>query len=260
MTYLSKSTAFIIVASTLLTACRDRVIFEYDTTRIEAQQRYFPLAIGHSVEYRCDSIVYDFGAGGAIVRDSVTIFALETITDTLRDNSGELVYKIERQERPDDTQPWEPRRIWTASINDRQAIRTEENLRFLRLIFPIDKRSEWDGNLWIEADREIEVAGERMRPFVDWTYEVDSIDVPQRVGTFDFDSVLVITEVDETNIIERRLSRVRYATGVGLVSKEQLILDSQYCNQNPVPADCETKPWVDKAERGYILRQVVVRY
>jgi hypothetical protein len=242
-------------------ACGDRVTIESSLDEIIAeQQQYFPLTIGQVIEYQCDSIVYDFAATGGTIRDTSTTFIREAITDTLRTPSGELSWIVERSERNHPDSSWVVRRIWSATVSNQYAARTEENLRFMRLVFPMDKRSEWNGNLWIEASREIEIAGERVRPFADWQYEVDSIDVSQRVGAFEFDSVLVITEVDQTNVIERRLSRSRYAKGVGLVSKEQLILDSQYCNRTPAPVDCETKPWVDKAEKGYILRQTVTRY
>jgi hypothetical protein len=122
------------------------------------------------------------------------------------------------------------------------------------------RRSEWNGNLWINTELEVSIKGDRIRPFVNWNYEVDSIDIQRQVGEFTFDSTLVITEVDENNIIERRLSRAIYAKHVGLVFKEQWILDSQYCNQTPPPVDCETKPWLEKAERGYLYRQTVIAY
>ncbi len=99
-----------------------------------------------------------------------------------------------------------------------------------------------------------------MRPFTNWHYEVDSIDIPSQIGAFAFDSVLVVTEADDNNVIERRFSRVKYAKHVGVVWREQLILDSQYCNQTPPPVDCVSKPWTEKAEKGYTLRQVVLEF
>lgn len=194
------------------------------------------------------------------MRDSFRVFAREVITDTLRDNNGQLVYRTERFERENQTQPWQFVENIFASRTPTQAIRTENNLRFLKLVFPFDRSSNWDGNHWIDQYREIEVAGERIQPFVNWRYEVDSLDIPAQIGAFSFDSVLVVTEVDETNAIERRLSRVKYAKHVGIVFREQWILDSQYCNQIPPPADCLTKPWTEKAERGYILRQIMTNY
>ncbi|MCK6690573.1 MAG: hypothetical protein L6Q97_00565 [Thermoanaerobaculia bacterium] len=225
-----------------------------------AQYAYFPLETGRYVDYRVDSVVYDFGPGGSTVRDSFQVFAREVVTDTLRDNTGQLVYRIERFERKNDTLPWEFRQNIFAARTPSQAIRTENNLRFLKLVFPFDRRSNWNGNLWIDQYREIEVAGERLQPFVNWRYEVDSLDIPAQIGAFSFDSVLVVTEVDESNAIERRLSRVKYAKHVGVVFREQWILDSQYCNQIPPPADCLTKPWMEKAEKGYILRQIITHH
>ncbi len=225
-----------------------------------AQYAYFPLETGRYVDYRVDSVVYDFGPGGSTVRDSFRALVREVVTDTLRDNTGQLVYRIERFERKNDTLPWKFRQNIFASRTPTQAIRTENNLRFLKLVFPFDRSSNWDGNLWIDQYREIEVAGERIQPFVNWRYEVDSLDIPAQIGTFPFDSVLVVTEVDETNAIERRLSRVKYAKHVGIVFREQWILDSQYCNQIPPPADCLTKPWREKAEKGFILRQIITNH
>lgn len=240
-------------------ACKDRETETFDSGAAQ-QYAYFPLQIGKYIDYQVDSVVYDFGAGGGTTLDSSTTFVRELIADTLRDQNGQLLYTIERYERDSLQAPWTLRSIGTAARTGSQAIRTENNLRFLKLIFPMDRRSEWDGNTWIDVNREIEIAGERMRPFSNWLYEVDSIDVQAQVGVFPFDSTLLITEADDNNIIERRLSRVRYAKNVGLVWREQWILDSQYCNQSIPPPDCETRPWELKAERGYILRQTVLAF
>ena len=248
---------FALIAIPFLSAC-DRELGAPPKFNIEDQQQYFPLFIGHSITYQCDSIVYDFEISGSTLKIASTTFIQERTTDTLLDNTGQLTYTIERYERKAETDPWLLTKIWLARQDNTQAIRIEDNLTFIRLIYPMDRRSEWDGNVLIDANREIEIAGERMRPFVNWRYEVDSIDIAQQIGAFAFDSVLVITEVDETNVIERRLSRSKYAKGKGLVWREQWILDSQYCNAVPAPTDCETKPWDQKAERGYILRQVIV--
>lgn len=232
----------------------------YVSPDLTAQYAYFPLETGKFIEYTIDSIVYDFGPGGATIRDSVRILAREIVTDTLRDNAGQLLYRIERLERKNAAEPWQFAQNIFAARTSTQGIRTENNLRFLKLVFPFDRRSAWNGNLWIDPYREIEIAGERMQPFVNWRYEVDSLDIPAQIGAFAFDSVLAVTEVDETNAIERRLSRVHYAKHIGVVFREQWILDSQYCNQIPPPADCLSKPWTEKAEKGYILRQIITAH
>jgi hypothetical protein len=244
----------------VVAACNQRTTDDAFDANIEAQQRYFPLQLGKAVEYQVDSIVFDPASTGGTAQLASTTWVREVASDTLRDNAGALRWVIERFERKSDTLPWVLARIWSASLNQQQAIRQEENLTYLRIIFPMDRRSEWDGHVFLDQNMEIRVADETMRPFVNWRYEVDSIDVPGRIGGFTFDSLLMITEVDETNIIERRWSTSTYAKGVGLVYREQWILDSQYCNSSPVPADCETRPWEQKAERGYILRMKIVSF
>lgn len=220
-----------------------------------AQQAWFPLEIGQVSEFAVDSVVFDFG-----LRDSSRTFVREVVTDTFRDNTGRLAFKIERFERKDDTTAWQIRHVWSASRTAGEAIRTEDNLRFRPLVFPLDTRTGWDGHAFLDKNLEIEVAGERLRPFGNWFFEVDSVDVPGVVGNFAFDSLLVVTETDSDNLFERRFSRAKYAHNVGLVWREQWILDSQYCNQIPPPADCATKPWVEKAEKGYILRQTIIDF
>jgi hypothetical protein len=228
--------------------------------RPEEQHPYFPLNIGKYIEYTADSIVYDFAPGGNTLRDSSRTWVREEIRDTFLDNNNQLVYRMERFERSSPVQAWQLKAVYAAIRTTNQAIRIEQNQRFLKLVFPFDSRTSWDGNLWIDQYQEIEIAGERIRPFVNWNYDVDALDIPEMIGPFSFDSVLVVTEVDETNAIERRLSRSKYAKHIGLVCREQWILDSQYCNQIPPPGDCLSKPWTEKAEVGYILRQVIVGY
>lgn len=254
--YFNLSVCFI--ALLLFAACGERQTETFVPDDPAAFYSYYPLELGKFTEYRVDSVVYDPGPGDISLRDSSTTFVREILADTLRDNTGAILYTIERYERPDPTTNWNLKAIWTCAINEVGAIRTENNQRFLKIIFPLDRRSAWDGNLYIYTDQEIEIAGERIRPFQNWFYEVDSIDVSASVGGFVFDSTLLITEVDETNAIEKRLSRVRYARNIGLVWREQWILDSQYCNQPSAPVDCNTKPWTEKADRGYMLRQTLI--
>lgn len=229
-------------------------------TNAADQRNYFPLSVGKYVEFAIDSVLYDFGGSGGTSRDSIRTWVREEITDTFTDNLGQPLFRIERFERKNDSLPWQLKQVLSASLSIAQAIRTENNLRFLKLVFPFYRNTRWDGNLWIDPYLEIEVAGERIRPFTNWQYKVDALDIPAQIGAFAFDSVLVVTEVDQTNAIERRLSRSTYAKHIGLVQREQWILDSQYCNQIPAPADCQSKPWIEKAETGYILRQVLTGY
>lgn len=129
-----------------------------------AQTKYYPLELGHCVEYRIDSLVYDPGPGGGTLCDSSTTFVRELTADTLRDNNGQLIYLIERYKRSTSADPWVLQFICTAGIVEGRQF-GPQRVRFLKMLFPMDKRSGWDGNLWIDENREIEIAGERISSF-----------------------------------------------------------------------------------------------
>jgi hypothetical protein len=257
--FMSLRTPVFLFLLLLCNGCSNRETIDpqpFDASQLE----YFPLKSGKYIVYQVDSLVFDPAISGGIALDSSSTFVLEMMTDSLPDNNGRLQYILERYERKQTSEPWTFKFAGTLSRTNGQGVRTEQNLRFLKMLFPMDKRSHWDGNLWIDENREIEIAGERMLPFIHWSYAVDSIDVPAEIGGFRFDSTLVITEADNDNVIEKRFSRAWYAKNIGLVKREQWILDSQYCNQIPAPADCTTRPWELKAEKGYILRQVILEH
>lgn len=254
---------FAVLALTLATclalySCKSREV-EAPFPDWSGQLAYFPLEIGRKNTYIVDSITFRSSPAG-VVRDSSRIWLRDFVADTLSDQEGHLVFAVERWQNQSSgaDSAWKYQTTWYAFRTNAQAVRMEGNFRYLSLIFPLDSRSAWDGNAWIDPSSKIEAGGQFLTPFQGWNYRVDSIDVAGVVGAQFFDSLLLVTEVDEDNLIERRFSRAKYARNIGLVEFEQWILDSQYCNQSPVPPDCLTKPWLDKAEAGFMFKMTIV--
>jgi hypothetical protein len=238
-------------------ACSKR---ETDTASDTSYQyEYFPLQIGKVLEYQLDSLVYQLDSNGVKLIDSISMQVRDEVIDSVRSAANELQYIIVRSEMMPDGN-LRPLRTMQIGRNQRQAWRIEDNFRLLKMPFPMTRRSAWDGLTYINRDIEVEVRSNRIRPFTNWEFEVDSLDIATTVGVFNFDSTLHITEADDINAIERRVSKVIYALHVGPVYMEQWILDSQYCNQTPPPTNCDTLPWEEKGERGYILRQRLTKY
>ncbi|WMJ74322.1 hypothetical protein RCC89_14270 [Cytophagaceae bacterium ABcell3] len=71
----------------------------------------------------------------------------ELIKDTLH-LSGEVIYRLERFYRNDSLREWklQPDSVWTLRKNAYNVLRTENNIRFLRLAFPVREGKTWDGN------------------------------------------------------------------------------------------------------------------
>ncbi len=214
----------------------------------DTSQEYFPLEIGKFLVYTVDSVFYRENDPA----DTVRIMVREEITDTLRDNEGDLLYRVARSERPDATEPWEITQILAVKRTNTQAERIENNQRFITLTFPFQRNESWNGIGFNSDSLLVTVRGEVLEIFKDWESQFDEIFVPQAFNTFIFDSTVSVFHANSNNFIERRFNREVYAKGVGLVIKEMQILDSQLSNGERV--------WPDDAEKGFTLRQTLIEH
>lgn len=251
--------AILAIAALLLSNCSKR---EVEEVLIDYGYEYFPLGVGRVWEYEVDSIIYR-SAGNSIAADSTRTFAREIIVDTFTDNAGNLLYRAERFERPSDTLPWQIRQVFTLSRGERQAYRTEENLRFIKLPFPLREGDTWDGNAFFDPSLTVFIAGEGIRMFNAWSYRVLSLGVPQILGAFSFAETITVQNADSrSNLIELRVATEQYAKGVGLISRQFDILDTQcrVCCNGDIGGVCQALPWEAKAEKGFSLRQRLIYY
>lgn len=240
----------------LLLACgRETELFEADLGH-----DYFPLEVGRAWEYQVDSITFDPSVSGTGV-DSIRILAREEVKDFFIDHAGDTVFRVERFERPDETQSWQIRKVIALSRNARQAVRTEDNLRFIKLVFPLREDTRWDGNVHIDPTRFVIVAGELLDMFKNWDYRIADIGKPFSNGILNFDDVVMVSLSDNENQIEYRSANEVYARNIGLAYMEQQILDTQCrvcCNGDF--AQCASLSWPAKAEKGFIVRQRLMRW
>lgn len=214
---------------------------------------YYPLEIGKYRIYKVDSIIYDQDGGGTITMSN-SIYVKEELTDTLRDNLGNLMYTLERFEKSNLNDEWKIKDVYGVSLIDYQLHTFEENLRFIKLKFPVGVHIKpWNGNSFIDEYMKIEVAGEPIQIFKGWLYEYTEVDEYMQIGNQRFDSTLTVLEANEDNKIEYRYSAATYARGVGLIKKEMSILNTQRDT-------CLHKLWVDKAQEGFILNQEIIEY
>ncbi|MEZ4961408.1 MAG: hypothetical protein R2830_16385 [Saprospiraceae bacterium] len=215
-------------------------------------EEYYPLEVGKYWIYEVDSTIYD-PTGDTMISFSKTLMK-EEITDTIMDYLGNVIYRFERYERKADTLPWNVSKVFTASIDGNLAIRTEDNLRFIKMTFPLRVNNRWDGNLYFDNGLIVTVAGESVEMFKSWSYRVKALGVQDTVGGQSFGDVAVIQEADAENQIELRRSFSTYAKGIGLIAREMWILDTQ-CIES-----CDGQTWEEKAEKGFILHQTMLEH
>ncbi len=201
---------------------------------------YFPIAVNHSVTYQIDSTVYDEFADTVY---TISSQVKEVMVDTTTDLEGRPQVRIERYVRPNENTSWEDviPRVWYAVRSESEAERVEENLRFLKLSFPVDENRTWNGNTYIDTQME------DWAYLNDWQYQYQDIGVSQTINGQNFDNTVTVLQNDYANLQQRIYGKEVYAKGVGLVYKELMNLQ---LNASALPP-LETDPWPERANWGY---------
>lgn len=186
---------------------------------------YFPVDIGHYVEYRADSIWHDnptLDSPG--VHDTSRYYIKELIESSFEDAAGETSYRLERFKRDHTDDPWTLVDVWFIKRTAMNAQKIEENLRFVKMGFPISASSTWDGNALNFLDR--------------WTYRYDSLYHDRQYGEETFQATVKVLQRDNKNFVEDQLAYEIYAPGVGLVKRYHRDLTTRLeYTENPIAAN-----------------------
>jgi hypothetical protein len=166
------------------------------------------MAEGNYVIYEVDSIVHDAPVN---VLDTFRYFIKELNDSTYLNMENQWTKRIERSYKVDWDDPWQVKDIWTAVQTNTRAEKVEENIRYIKLAFPVTEAIEWDGN----AANNLET----------WDYYYDQVDVPASVGDTVYQKTCKVIQRDRVNAIEREYAEEVFAYGVGLVYKRLDLLE-----------------------------------
>ncbi len=166
---------------------------------------YFPVNTGHWVSYNVDSVVDDALAG---IHDSSNYQIKEYFESDFVDNSGRNAKRIERYFRYNDTLNWTIKDVWYANLTASTAEKVEENIRYIKLAFPVREDKTWNGDAYNIYNE-------------DTTYKYADVDMPYTVNNMTFDStVTVIQEEYYEDLIKKYYKVEVYARHVGLIYKK----------------------------------------
>lgn len=243
-------TAFFLffIAAALFTSCGKDQIEQPNAT--DKGYGYYPLETGKYRIFQVDSILFDTIAG-AVRIDSVRTYLKEETADTFVNSTKNIVYRIKRYEKKTLGEKWVFKDVVAAEKDSAQGIRVEDNFRLLKLVFPLKVRQVWNSTLYIDNTVEVKAGKKEIALFKNWESEVISFGKPAIVEGRTFSDVLDLYQANDENSIELRRVREKYAKGIGLISSEMEILDTQK------PA---AVPWRRKAQSGFILRQHLIEH
>lgn len=221
-TYLS-----IVVLLAFLIACKKDSIIPADES-----EKYFPLQVGRYTIFDVDSIHFN---EVTMLSDTTHFQIMEKVMSMSGDSSSGFVYSIYRYRRMNDTLGWDETDQWSATINSGRAEKVEENLRFIKMVFPIRENTKWQGNKFIDT-----VGG--LDKYYGWVYEYKDINQAKQINNYILDSTVTVTEQDDENLIEKDFEQEIYAKNIGLVYR----IKEHVSKQN-------TSTTWDHPEKGTIL-------
>lgn len=244
--------SILVIALFAAIACKK----ETDTSEYDYGYNYLPDDSGHFVIYRVDSVLYnDFDN---TVRFS-TVYLKEKIGEQYVDNLGRTAKKILRYYSDtlsaDTTSTvWELSGVNYLVKTNMVAERVEDNLRYIKLVFPNEVNKKWLGNKYITIPPPY-ILDTTNYYLNDWKYTIKSRDKYYNNGIRIFDSTLLVSQIQDSSAITKTYSVERYARNAGLVYKEMWIVTTQ----DSVKIRLQL-PWDQRADRGFIIRQYAIGY
>jgi hypothetical protein len=202
---------------------------------------YYPTKAGKFVVYDVDSIIYT-----ELPKDTV-IYKYrikEKLADTYTDNEGRPAIRLERYikkynaSKPYDSLPWAMKEVWMVNADDHRVQVVESNVRYTKLVFPIERGATWNGN----ANNTL---GE-------WNYKIDYIEKEETINGNLLPKVLLVIQKDFRTQISYQRYAEKYAKNVGLVYREM----KELLSNTIVPG----VPVEDRIESGLIYKQTLVTY
>lgn len=165
-------------------------------------KEYFPLASGRWIIYDVDSTVHDDFLGRVF---NFNYQVKEVQAGIFINDSGEETMRIERFYRNDTLSPWIINSVWTKALRNNQALRTEENITYVKLSFPLYLNRNWNGNAF--------------NPLARQTYRITDIHQARQYGNHLFDSTLRVLQKDFQTLIGKDIQYEIHGKGIGMLQR-----------------------------------------
>lgn len=167
---------------------------------------FFPIDTGLTRIYAVDSIYWDDFTG---THDTLSYLIKEKIADTFKDLQGRPCLRLERYIQKQGN-GWIIDRVWSATRTRTTAEQTEDNIRYLKLVFPLRDETNWNGNVYNTLPPE--------------NYRIIKMGSDTGAGT-SFPRTATILHGDSVgNRITLQYGLEKYAEGPGLIYKKKVSL------------------------------------
>ena len=246
-TKLITSILALIITLTFFTSCEDQSIMLAPT---DFGYEYYPVEVGNYWIYQMDSVTV---MSGGNVKLETSSYVREEITNSFINAEGDTAHVLTISKSPTLDGSYNITDTYRLEITGSRVTRTEENLSFIKLFFPITEGDELDANLFDHRIK-VNIGQQEMEPYLEWQFKVLNEKFDTTINNVPYEDLAVIQQADYFTDLDIRKATEYYAPEIGLVRREHTILHSQ-CG-----TPCLDQPWLDKAQVGYTLVQTLIDY
>lgn len=183
---------------------------------------YYPMHVGNYIIYRMDSLKFvNVGSQDTII----SYHAKEIVTDSIADNLGRPSYRVIRYlSDTTETAEWVPSIAYMVTPLTGSVEVTENNLRFIKMVTPVQDGISWQGNAYIDTKSD-----DSPVPYMDgWNYTYNNTGMPYDVLAGTVPVSVVVNEADEVtglgdgSYTQTVFSAEVYGKGIGCIYKKFL--------------------------------------
>ncbi len=166
---------------------------------------YYPLKTGSYIIYD----VYDTLYTGILRKDS--LYQLKELIYTSYQEGDEVKYTLYQyfKSTTDTEWPIQPDSVWTLVNTSNQLIRTENNIPYIKLIFPVKEDAKWNGNAKNIYDEQ--------------SYTMKNLDQVYDVLGLSYSQTLMVEINKSQSIVDKDHRYEIYARGIGPIKKEYTV-------------------------------------
>jgi len=180
----------------------------------DLKKDYYPVSTGHSITYQVDSTVYDKFTNS---KKDYSFQIKDTVLTEIESGANTKTVYIERYKKNNGETEWKFQKVISRNITDLRAEEFIDNQRFVRMVFPPVKNNTWNGNTYNNLEKQ--------------EYSYKSVDKKDTVNNLSFDSIAVIVQADETNLLREDYAEEHYAKHIGLVKKYVKSIEKDFYTQ-----------------------------
>lgn len=228
-----------------LSSCKKETITEQYS--VPMYYDYYPMSVGKWIEYDGDSILYKHITTG-VVRDTVRYVLREEYESSFLGPDSTSNFRIFVKIKYEGDTSFQNIFTWYVQRNGNFIDKTEENLRFEKLSFPILAGRSWNGSTYISEPTDFnDPDWDLLKFYQNWDYIYMYTHQAENINSHALDSVSKVLEIDSRSKIHKTLVFEKYANHIGMVEKEFWKI-----SRPTICAGC-TELDYDQAEDGYIV-------